>query len=61
MINYSIASRTFSFIKQVGEKDKMQGYAENLIVFPQKGLINSKLQKHECKIYSIYHMTLKSH
>ena len=42
----------------VGEKDKMQDFAEHLIgFFSPTCLINSLIQEHE----SIYHMTLKSH
>ena len=47
------------FIKRVGEKDKMRGFAKHFIVFPNEfnKFNNSGARMQD----SIYHMTLKSH
>ena len=41
------------FIKPVGEKDKICGFAEHHTSSPPMGLINSIIQEHECKILFI--------
>ena len=46
-ITWVLCSCIIEFIKQVGRKDKMRGYAEHLIGFPLTTLINSIILEHQ--------------